>query len=31
MDIVAAVLMVVVSLVFLGIAIDATRDPKDHG
>jgi len=30
MDIVAAVLMVIVSLVFLGIAVDATRDRKDH-
>jgi hypothetical protein len=30
MDIVAAVLLVMVSLVFLGIAVDATRDPKDH-
>jgi hypothetical protein len=31
MDIVVAVVLVIVSLVFLGIAIDATRDPKDRG
>jgi hypothetical protein len=31
MDIVVAALLVIVSLVFLGIAIDATRDPKDRG
>ena len=30
MDIVAAALMVIVSFVFLGIVIDATRDPKDR-
>jgi hypothetical protein len=30
MDIVAAVLMVVVSLLFVGIALDAARDPKDR-
>jgi len=30
MDIVAAALMVIVSLVFLGIVIDATRDHKDR-
>ncbi len=29
MDIVAAVLLVIVSLVFVGIAIDASRLPKD--
>ncbi len=28
MDIVVAVLMVIVSFVFLGIVIDATRHPK---
>ncbi len=30
MDIVVAALMVIVSFVFLGIVIDATRDPKDR-
>jgi hypothetical protein len=30
MDIVAAALMVFVSFVFLGIVIDATRDPKER-
>ncbi len=30
MDIVAAVLMVVVSFVFVGIALDAARDPKER-
>jgi len=30
MDIVVAALLVIVSLVFVGIALDAARDPKDH-
>jgi hypothetical protein len=30
MDIVVAALMVIVSFVFLGIVIDATRDPKER-
>lgn len=30
MDIVVAALMVIVSFVFLGIVIDATRDPKNR-
>jgi len=30
MDIVVAALMVIVSLVFVGIALDAARDPRDR-
>ena len=31
MDIVVGVLLVVVALVFVGIALDAARDSKGHG
>jgi len=31
MDIIVAALLVIVSLVFVGIAIDATRHPKGGG
>ncbi len=31
MEIIVAVLLVIVSLVFVGIAIDAARYPKEHG
>jgi len=31
MDIVVAALLVIVSLVFVGIALDAARHPKDRG
>ena len=31
MEIIVAALLVIVSLVFVGIAIDAARNPKGHG
>jgi len=31
MEIIVAVLLVVVALVFVGIAMDASRHPKDRG